>query len=69
MRNIPKGVKNPYVPVNTIKELNLLIAAIVLEVFVKMVFPLPSRDTLAHEGVDVVVDISQEDIQTTKETF
>lgn len=60
---------NTYIPVNAIEKLDFLISVGLLEVFVQMILPLEGSDTLAHERVDIVIDVLQKDIQTTQSTL
>ena len=49
-----------HIPLDSIKSLDLLLAAMLPPVVVKMCFPLLCRDALAHERAHVVVDVRQE---------
>ena len=58
-----------HIPLDSIKSLDLLLAAMLPPVVVKMCFPLLCRDALSYERAHVVADVGQEYVETAKRTL
>jgi hypothetical protein len=61
--------KETCVPVNAVKRLDLFVTTMLPEVLVQVVLPLVRNDALSRKGIDVVLYVGQEYIQTTQLSF